>query len=374
MKVNIRKPARGKPGVRYHLLESGSDFLQELTAGQVAANKISGLADGMVQYLRMTLTSQDQVEKFWKGIPAALAGCPQEEDFAEMERILAYGVLHLLDRYLRTWEVLHWLVRTCVLPAPKTNPAVLDIGSGPATASFAVCDFYQALSDYSRDRKIERLVLPSFDAHPIERSALMCQFFNHIAELSNRNGPFRPLIEDFTGFDPHQMRAAAQREQDDIYWDNKSFKSFVDLSEIREWARELHRYQLVFFSNFLTTLPMLSLFKREVQLALRNQRRGGVVVVMGGTGGDYPTIYEELNAIMIRTGHRRVQDIPEVLKDDFRRPYFEQIKKFNNDVWTTLSEIADVSVLPHDRYPPIWDPNQPITGLRSYSVRVFRMS
>jgi hypothetical protein len=127
-----------------------------------------------------------------------------------------------------------------------------------------------------------------------------------------------------------------------------------------------------FFGNFLTARDLVARFQQQIHFALRNQRPGGVVVVLGGVGGPYPAIYQMVEDIVKAAGHRRIPGIPEVFDDSFRRAYFPRIKAFNDGIWKHLEGTADTAKFNRDGYPPYWDPAAPIVSLKAFAVRVYR--
>jgi hypothetical protein len=188
-------------GVREHLRLYGHTFLQQLAETDVVARRLDRLVSGLQELLELELQTPERCQAFWNGIKRALPGCPKPEDFSVYENILAYGFVHLADRYLRTWEVMNLLTRARALPAPRTL-SVLDVGSGPAFALYAVADFYQELRDFAKAWDLDRLVIGVPDLNPVERDQGMQHLFHLLSEFSNRSGPFRAFLSDFREFKP----------------------------------------------------------------------------------------------------------------------------------------------------------------------------
>jgi hypothetical protein len=156
------------PGARYYLREHGQAFqayLQSRLGGNVQV-----LAERLQDYLQFELKTPECCEAFWKGIKPARQGCPASEHFDDYHNILAYAFVHLLDRYLRVWEVLRLLAATLLLPMPK-RLSVLDVGSGPAPALYAVTDFYRDVAAFGELNGIDRFTCVHLDLCPIELRA-----------------------------------------------------------------------------------------------------------------------------------------------------------------------------------------------------------
>jgi hypothetical protein len=362
------------PGVRRHLREYGQSFLKYLDDNSILENHVNILAESLTHLLKNELQDPETCERFWKGIKPALAGCPEDDHFRMYENILAYGFVHLLDRYLRVWEIMRYLVQLHVLPAPRTGPAVLDIGSGPAPALYAADHFYRCLSAFAATQGIERLAILPPILHPIELSRGMCHFFHLLSEYSEQKvqGPYGALLSDFSEFDPNALRETAKRRQTTEFYDENGWSFWESLGEVRSWANNQYRYQLVFFSNFLTAPSLVSRFQQQIAFAFGNQWPGGVVVVLGGIHDPYPGIYEQVEAIAQGTSHSRIYEVPEVFDDTFRHPYFQRIKQFNDAIWDHLDERCDTSKFDREGYPPYWDKTTPIKSLKSFAVRVYQ--
>lgn len=359
------------PGSRYYLRRRGEDLFGYLDEKDFIQTNVVKLATALDSLLKNELDSPTKCQSFWQGIKPALAGCPKLDHFDKYENILAYGFVHMLDRYLRVWEVLMWLVRAAILPVPrKLN--VLDIGSGPASALYAVSDFYLGLRDFANDMEVSRLLIEDPDLYPIELSVGMRHFFHILSEVSNRRGPFDALVADFSGFDPVSFRDEDLRKALVYYEPEEGFVTDRITGDDKMWANDLHRYQLVIFSNFLTAPELVARFRQQVVAAFQQQRPGGVVVVLGGVEEPYPKIYTEVETIAGEVGHYRVPGIPTLIDDTSRRPYFPIIKELNNSLWLHLQQVGQNVEFTRTGYPPYWDEAAPIKSLKSFALHVYR--
>ena len=89
---------------------------------------------------------------------------------------------------------------------------MLDIGTGPAPALYAIDDFYAAFSEFDRDADVPELQVPQPELSCIERSQPMVWFFHAFSEFAGRRGPFGPAFSDFAGFDLAATRMWHQRQ------------------------------------------------------------------------------------------------------------------------------------------------------------------
>jgi hypothetical protein len=363
---------RRSPSVAQCLRQYGREFIADSVHRDIPSVRMQELANALEILIRAEISDPDRCKAFWEGIPAARKGCPEKGHFEKDENIWAYAFVHLLDRYLRVWEVLRWLVRAHVLPLPR-KLAVLDIGSGPAPALYAISDFYQALKEYARVKDIGCLAIDDPELNAIELSRGMRRVFHALSEVAGRRGPFGAVLDDFGLFDLRSLRAQDLLSATSYYDpEERTYIREPLVASLKQWANELHRYQLIFFSNFLTEVGLVERFRQQIQLAFREQKPGGVVAVLGGIGDPYPGIYSEIEAIAGTSGHRRVTGIPEEIDDSFRRTYFPLLKAVGSAVWSHLEKNAEGIILPRVGYPPYWDAHKPIEELKSFAVRVYR--
>ncbi len=82
---------------------------------------------------------------------------------------------------------------------------------------------------------------------------------------------------------------------DPVYWEN----------EAHDIAQSLHRYRLIVFSNFLTTVDMVARLEQNLVEILHDANPGSVVVVLGGKGGKYPQICDWVDQIAKPAGFEK---------------------------------------------------------------------
>jgi hypothetical protein len=116
-------------------------------------------------------------------------------------------------------------------------------------------------------------------------------------------------LSDFGKLAPRQERASLQHqlrwEEDEYYnealecWDSSPVNTPED-ANVR--AQSLHRYRLIAFSNFLTTVGVVDRFEANLAEILEDAQPGTVVMLIGGKGGSYPEIYEYINRLATTAG------------------------------------------------------------------------
>jgi hypothetical protein len=102
----------------------------------------------------------------------------------------------------------------------------------------------------------------------------------------------------------------ALRWAEDEYFDEVANEWTSDLrysaDEANDMAQSLHRYRLIVFSNFLTTIGSVTAFEPNLVDILADAQPGSVVMVLGGKKEPYPEIYEYVNRLVKPAGFQLV--------------------------------------------------------------------
>lgn len=207
----------------------------------------------------------------------------------------AYALLHFLDRYHRFQIIFDILYKHKYMPLPPRKIDILDVGTGPGPSMYAVSDFYTGLQKI-RKRTFQQVYEIDFSIDYVERSSEFRNWLHHFTEYVNyyceSQIPWRVpyhhgTFVDFQGLDFNQRRTYFDYDDDGDY----VFREHI----------EKYRYDLVVFSNFLTTKEQVSNFSNELKNCVRNLRNKGILVVVGAKSSDkkYSHVYEEIsNAIL----------------------------------------------------------------------------
>ena len=106
-------------------------------------------------------------------------------------------------------------------------------------------------------------------------------------------------LADFGKLEPTRERKEyrqALRNAEDTYYDEVAGEWTSDLLYLPEEANYIaqsqHRYRLIVFSNFLTTVKTVKCFEPNLVDVLHDAAPGTVLLVLGGKGGPYPDVYE----------------------------------------------------------------------------------
>ena len=240
-------------------------------------------------------------------LPDALRRC-DDLDFSDLEAGLAYLILHFADRYGRADQVLQRLLRIGFAPIRRQRVAVLDIGAGPAPSSYAAYDFYNDLADWSNNRDGEYEVGRAV-VHPLDRGIAWDTVIHNFSEqlmalralpAGQSPLPFGRTYANFAGFSIHEQHHLHRRAiKERIVRDYDQADEYIDPQEAWQEAYAYpaqipSAYDLVFISNFLTSVNMAETFRRELTTLAHSLTPGGVLLFLTATAGKYATIHAQI--------------------------------------------------------------------------------
>jgi SAM-dependent methyltransferase len=245
----------------------------------------------------------------------------------------AYALLHFLDRYHRFQLTFDLLASHRLMPLKKLKDIhVLDIGTGPGPSMFALSDFYCERFGYVDASRAHR-ERPGFRIDYVERSGEFRRWLHHFTEYANFYAPtgrywYVPYHHGTFG-----DFSAIEFNEEMTSWDQGEDGYYESTSYIRP-----HRFDMVIFSNFLTTRAQVLQFQRELRDCARFLRHNGILLVVGAppTSDKYRLIYETISEIILRRGYgsrkftawcERVNVQPDVLSYRWGDAYGERVKK-----------------------------------------------
>ena len=294
----------------------GSDFLAWVKFERVMSSKFDVLATALSSLLRERIRVPEDALDVWKAVPAVLSRCNDQTTYKKPGAASAYAWLHLLDRYVRTWLALEQLVKRNCLPMGKSGVRALDVGTGPGPAAFAIHDFYSAMVEYSGAKRNPMWRQPShltcieFDRNTNHfRHQLAEKLFQQVQRESEGILSMCIALGDFGKFEPTRERKQyfedLRSEEDEYFdfdagrWDSE--RRYLP-AEANDMAQSLHRYRLITFSNFLTTLGTVESFEPNLVDVLRDAAPGSVLLVLGGKRGPYAKVYEYVDRLATPSG------------------------------------------------------------------------
>ena len=306
----------GKPGWTELLRLQGSDYLAWVAENRILETKFEELAAALWTLIEGAIRTSEDACAVWTAVPAVLTRCNEQATYAMPGAAVAYAWLHLLDRYARTWAALEWLVESNCLPLAKHGVRVLDVGTGPGPAAFAVHDFYTAMTQFAvQTDKMDWRQPPVITCVEFDMSTnhLRHQLAEIVFQQSERQSEgvltMCHALSDFSAIKP---RAERKRLQEALRWaEDEYFDEVVNewtsdprysANAANDMAQSLHRYRLIVFSNFLTTVGSVTTFEPNLVDILADAQPGSVVMVLGGKRGPYPEVYAYVDRLAKSAG------------------------------------------------------------------------
>ena len=306
---------QGWTGLQQH---EGSDFLAWLYVNRRLSLRFEALAAALWSLLTATVRTAEDAQAVWTAVPAVLGYCNDQRTYQLPGAAPAYAWIHLLDRYIRTWSALERLVEMHCLPMGKYGIRALDVGTGPGPSAFAIDDFYTTMSEFSELKcRPKWRQPPEITCVELDRDA---NHFRHLLaeilfEKNHRKSTsvlsMCSALLDFGQLNPTRERRQymqSLRWEEDAYFDDESRKWVSQRvycsEEGNQMAQSLHRYRLVVFSNFLTTVTSVKCFEPNLVDMLDDAAAGSVVLLLGGHSGHYCKVYENVDRISERTGFK----------------------------------------------------------------------
>lgn len=302
------------------LRRQSSNYLAWATANRIFETKFEMLAAALWTLLRNAIRTPEDVCAVWRATPSVLSRCNEQSTYTMPGAAAAYAWLHLLDRYARTWSALERLVVANCLPLARQGIRVLDVGTGPGPSAFAVHDFYTAMTEFAvQTDEMKWRQLPTITC--VEYDSNTNYFRHNLAEIlfEQSNRQFEGVLAichallDFRTIMPTVERKHLQemlRWAEDEYFDEVANRWTSDLrysaDEANDIAQSLHRYRLIVFSNFLTTIGSVVNFESNLVEIFADAQPGSVVMVLGGKKEPYPEIYEYVNRLVKPAGFQLV--------------------------------------------------------------------
>lgn len=297
----------------------------------------------------------------------------------------AYAYTHLANRYVRWWKVFQKLFESGYLPMRRSGINVMDIGSGPAPASYALLDFMtsieEAVAVIPDSLAAKRLSTDTPRVVLAEKSVAMARLVHRVSEYRPLGGVYSVEIPDI--FDLRLVRTkeanALLRERllDDImsqWGDELGYDAALQIlrSDYPNWHSP-ERFHLCLISYLLTTDDMLERANRALKEIKRTLPAGGTVVVMGASGQGYQDIHARLRRMMRGLHHlQQISQRFDVTFEQFQCLLKDFYVRIGQHVRNLVADVDDRATGGDERYlRRLWDPNCPIPPA-TFTIEVFR--
>jgi hypothetical protein len=267
------------------------------------------------------LIRPDAADAVVRRLEAVLTSC-DELKFDHLEEAVAYMSLHLADRYGRVTQVLDILLEHGDLPIRQKGLSVLEVGSGPAPALYAISDYYQDLAQWAKNYSPEVKLSAVSKKHGMDRGAAWSRLIHALSEQllilrgDNTVGGqpfFQTRYSDIAGFHVRELhRQALEASARSIQYEADTWDEDISLPQARRMAQDSEMeapsaYDFIVMSNFLTTDAIPASYASEIITLSRSLTPGGLLIVLGGTDGKYPTIYQQVRKLI---ANRQLRELP----------------------------------------------------------------
>jgi ribosomal protein RSM22 (predicted rRNA methylase) len=220
-----------------------------------------------------------------------IARC-DEITYEEPGAVLAYTAIHFLDRYHRSQMVFRKLIELDLLPTGggKKTVDILDVGTGPGFALYALSDIYHRLKQFGEEQRLPELQNLKWHIEYVEKSYEFRNWLHHFTEHIDWHRSTTPRLVPFhtgafTEFKGIKFEQNQSYKKDDGYYS----------------ITKKYRFDLEIFSNFLTKKEQVENFTQELENSFRCLRNRGLLLTMGAVSTNsskYAEIYGELSGII----------------------------------------------------------------------------
>ncbi|NMF90990.1 hypothetical protein [Aromatoleum petrolei] len=221
----------------------------------------------------------------------------------------------------------------------------MDVGTGPGPSMYAVSDFYSnTLPKRQNEDSIREQA--GFSIDYVERSYQFRNWLHHFTEFVNYYCPTQipwlvpfhhGTFDDFQNLEFNQTEIRLERDDDGEQ---------VPFHYVRR-----HRFDLIVFSNFLTTKEQTAAFSKEIENCARYLRNDGILVVVGAKSSSkkYKEVYGEIEKTIVlgRYSNRklvarcqRVMLSDSVMGYSWKDGYGERLKALTKSVFDALQAHA----------------------------------
>lgn len=265
----------------------------------------------------MSLPSEVEASQVIGALRPTLGGCDSLA-FESTGECLAYVCWHLVDRYGRVQHALDQLAVAGHLPLRRRPVTLLEVGSGPAPAAYAIADYYASFVEWCKESGQTVQPSPIGVLATLDRGPAWGQIVHHLSEIVLTQGgesdsaarTFGTSYADLRGFSVRRLHdegiaQSAEREIRGAEWADYCLGD----REARELALETgthppSAYDLIVMCNFLTQSEMTSDLAAELSELSNSLTPGGILMVLGSASERYDRVYAAIDQLATgRPGH-----------------------------------------------------------------------
>lgn len=160
------------------------EFIQWVVDNGILYERFALLAQHLEQYiLDEVLISEGVTKQIVSRFDDVIQNC-DTVDYNADGVVEAYTILHFMDRYRRFQLIYLKLLEHEVFPIKSFPIDILDVGTGPAPALFALSDIYLCLRRYGESISNENLMKLEFRPDYVEHSHRFREWLHHFTEFT----------------------------------------------------------------------------------------------------------------------------------------------------------------------------------------------
>lgn len=324
-----------------------------------------------VRFFKEHITTPSEASAVSSQLKSTLERC-DELTFDESPAAFAYLLWHQVDRYHRVTQALDRLFMRGLLPLAKLGRSlkVLEVGSGPAPASYAVIDYYASLAAWAKSRGEAFQISPQTEAHTVDRGRAWQQIVHGLSEQllhtedrqsvreggPSRNRFFGITYPEFADFSPAQLHIDAREKtrrkllDENGIWQFEQYFGYLSVDQQAAKSAPPSAYDLIIVANFVTNASMMASFKAELDNLANSLVPGGVLLALSGRSKKYKNLWNEYAA---RPQVKRLDHVlDEVIQAHQDPDVQKRVARSTIDLLTYLNEldgqVLDCGELPND--------------------------
>ncbi len=279
------------------------EFQEWATENEVIERDLMKYASGLKDLLKIAVRDEVDRKKFGTAL-LETTGQMANINF-DLEYVgLAYAARFFLDRYVRLRHILPKLWEYGVLPVGTNELKILDLGTGPGNALFALHDLYQDINAFAKVNE-PRLETQVEALRYVEQSHEMRGFLTRFSESFIRTEVWGieedlknlDLIQDRGGMRRRLIGDWAQADEETSYEGIVHYVDHVDTG----WKNKF-RHNIVICMYMFTTEERMQEHEYNFGTALRMLNNGGIGMLVGYPVKGHDVIFETADQLAQSAG------------------------------------------------------------------------
>lgn len=324
------------------------EFVEWVYINEKDYGKYLKLADGLEDFLqKKVLIASKTVDLVLNNYEIVLGKC-DEITYDEPGVVIAYTIIHFLERYRRFQITILELMRTHMLSFFDIYK-VLDIGTGPSPALFAFSDIHFMMKEFIEKDNANYTAILDYSPDYVEMSEAFRSWLHHFTE--------HLLVKNEYISYPVPFHHGSFRDFGKI-----NFKRDYDYCSINglQWTEKRrkpkkYRYNTIFYSNFLTSADMVNRLEDSIVETGKWSLNKACIIVVGAVkenSNKYAETYKAIDRIYDNRCYNNYKftsytNLKPIDQDKFVFSYSDKygfrLKEFHQKVYKLFEKYVDVS-------------------------------